>query len=100
MVHDFSVDPMHLVHEGAGQKLIMLLMEDSDYKISPSSVRRVNEYMEHLSKFTPRDMPVESGSSVRKRKLQNRLRPSGIWPPSYLEINCHLNDMLIFYPSI
>jgi hypothetical protein len=40
MVYDFPVDPMHLVHEGAGQKLIMLLMEDSDYKISRISVRR------------------------------------------------------------
>jgi hypothetical protein len=53
MVHNFPVDPMHLVHEGAGKKLIILLMEDSDYKISPSIVRRVNEYMEHLSKFPP-----------------------------------------------
>ena len=40
MVYDFPVDSMHLVHEGAGQKLIMLLMEDSDYKISRISVRR------------------------------------------------------------
>jgi hypothetical protein len=68
MVHDFPVDPMHLVHEGAGQKLIMLLMEDSDFKISPSSVRRVNEYMEYLSKFTPRDF------ARRARKFSSQMK--------------------------
>lgn len=46
MVNDFPVNPMHLVHEGAAPKLIMLFMEDSDFKISPFSVGRVNENME------------------------------------------------------
>ncbi|KZS04651.1 Uncharacterized protein APZ42_032358 [Daphnia magna] len=55
MVYDFPVDPMHLVHEGTGRKLIMTLMEDSDFKISPYSVRRVNKEITALSKFTPRD---------------------------------------------
>lgn len=55
MVYDFPVDPMHLVHEGTVRKLIMTLMEESDFKISPYSVRRVNKEMTALSKFTPRD---------------------------------------------
>lgn len=68
MVNDFPVDPMHLVHEGAAQKLIMLFMEDSDYKISPISVRRVNENMEALSKFTPRDF------ARRARKFSSKMK--------------------------
>jgi hypothetical protein len=68
IVYDFPVDPMHLVHEGAGQKLIMLLMEDSNYKIIPTSVRRVNEYMEYLSKFTHRDF------ACRARKFSSQMK--------------------------
>lgn len=68
MVNDFPVDPMHLVHEGAAQKLIMLFMEASDYKISPYSVCRVNESMEALSKFNPRDF------ARRARKFSSQMK--------------------------
>jgi hypothetical protein len=70
MVNDFPVDPMHLVHEGAAQKLIMLFMEDSDFKISPFSVGRVNENMEALSKFTPCDF------ARRARKFSSKMKAS------------------------
>ena len=60
MVLDVPVDPMHLVDEGAGKKLFMTIMEDTDYKISPYNVRRVNEDMSSLSKFTPREFARRS----------------------------------------
>ncbi len=60
MVLDVPVDPMHLVDEGAGKKLFLTIMEDSDYKISPYNVRRVNEEMSLLSTFTPREFARRS----------------------------------------
>ena len=60
MVLDIPLDPMHLVDEGAGRKLFMTLIEDSDYKISPFNVRRVNEEMASLSRYTPRDFARKS----------------------------------------
>ena len=68
MVLDFPSDPMHLVDEGAGKKLFMTLLEDSDYKISPINVRRVNEAMTSLSDFTPRDFARRSRSFCSKFK--------------------------------
>lgn len=68
MVHDFPVDPMHLVHEGAAQRLIVLFLEDSDYKISPYSVRRVNGNMAALSKFTSRHF------ARRARKFSSQMK--------------------------
>ena len=68
MVLDFPSDSMHLVDEGAGKKLFMTLLEDSDYKISPINVRRVNEAMTSLSDFTPRDFARRSRSFCSKFK--------------------------------
>lgn len=68
MVLDVPVDPMHLVDEGAAKKLFLTYMEDSDFKISPYNVRRVNEDMTALAEFTPRDFARRSRPYSRNFK--------------------------------
>lgn len=52
VVLDFPSDPMHLVDEGVGKKFFITLLEDSEFKVSPLFVRRINEDMSKKSKYT------------------------------------------------
>ena len=88
MVCDFPVDPMHLVHEGAGQKLIMLCMEDSHFKISPPSSRRVNDNIEALSKFTSRDFARRARKFSSQMKATEWAQALGYTALSFLKIDC------------
>ncbi|KZS03288.1 Uncharacterized protein APZ42_034027 [Daphnia magna] len=99
MVYDFPVYHMHLVHEGAGRKLIMTLMEDSDFKISPYSVRRIIKEMT-ASKFTPRDFARRAREFSSQMKATDWLRQLATQLLSCLETDYYRKDMLICYRSM
>ncbi len=68
MVLDLPLDPMHVVDEGACHKYFVTILFDSDYKISPYHVKRVNENMSLVSPYSPCEVARKTRPFTAKMK--------------------------------
>lgn len=90
MVRDISSDAMHLADQGVRRKLLMIYLEDNDYKISPLRVKRANEEMVNLATHTPTNFfrksrtfckkfkAIEWSQALRYTDFLNKFPPSNI----------------------